>query len=86
MDGLCVQLDASPLVTEENAETFDELYAIAQKNEEERSLLDSVLALAPTVAEDGDAEESPTPMLAGRYALTALYAGEGMYSIVSVDT
>ena len=86
MDGLCVQLDASPLVTEENAGTFDELYAIAQKNEEERSLLDSVLALAPTVAEDGDAEESPTPMLAGRYALTALYAGEGMYSIVSVDT
>ena len=85
IDSLCVMLDASRLVTAENAGTFDDLYAIARKNGEESELLDSALVLAPTVSEDGDAAESAAPMVTGRYALTALYAGEGMYRIVSVD-
>lgn len=85
IDSLCVMLDVSRLVTAENAETFDDLYAIARKNGEESELLDSALVLAPTVSEDGDAAESAAPMVTGRYALMALYVGEGMYRIVSVD-
>ena len=83
MNTLCVMLDVSSLVTEENADTFDDLYAIARKNGEEIELLDSALVLAPTVSKDGNAEKSGIPTVTGRYALTALYAGKGMYWVAA---
>ena len=83
MDTLCVVLDVSSLVTEENAGTFDDLYAIARKDGEEIELLDSTLVLVPTVSGDGSAEKSEPPTVTGRYMLTALYAGKGIYWVAA---
>ena len=85
MDTLCVMLDVNSQVTEENIGTFDQLYAIARETGEESELLDSSLVLTPTVSGDGGAEESATPTVAGRYALTAPYAGEGLYRVVATE-
>ena len=84
VDSLCVLLDASRLVTEENADSCEDLYAIARKNEEELSLLDSVLVLALTSSDDNAEEDAPTAV--GRYALMAPYAGEGVYLVVTTES
>ena len=83
MDKLCVVLDVNRLATEENAEAFDELYAIARRNGEETELLDSILVLVPTVSVDGSTEAAPT--IFGYYALTASYAGDGTYRVAETE-
>ncbi|MDO5324098.1 MAG: MBG domain-containing protein [Clostridia bacterium] len=83
MDKLCVVLDVNRLATEENAEAFDELYAISRRNGEETELLDSILVLVPTVSVDGSAEAAPT--IFGYYALTASYAGDGAYRVAETE-
>ena len=83
MENLCVVLDVNRMVTEENADAVEGAYAIARRNGEEIELLDSTLALAPTLSVDGSAEAAPT--IAGHYALTAPYAGEGMYQLAETE-
>ena len=83
MENLRVVLDVRHLMTEENADAVEGAYAIARRNGEEIELLDSTLALAPTLSVDGSAEAAPT--IAGHYALTALYAGEGMYQLAETE-
>ena len=85
IDSLCVMMDANHLVTEENAHSLEGMYAIAWRSGEEVELLDSNLVLVPTIAREGGAESSKTPTVVGRYALIALYAGEGMYWIVETE-
>ena len=87
MDTLCVVLDVNQLVSEENADAFDALYAIARDTGEESELLESSLLLVPTVhatpmASEGD---DAAPVLAGRYAMTAPCAGEGVYRLVTIE-
>ena len=83
MENLRIVLDVRHLMTEENADAVEGAYAIARRNGEEIELLDSALALAPTLSMDGSAEAAPT--IAGHYALTALYAGEGMYQLAETE-
>ena len=85
IDSLCVVLDVSDLVTEENAASREDMYAIAWQSGEETVLLDSALILSPTVHEAGSAGPDGAPTVAGRYALTAPYAGEGTYLVVAAD-
>ena len=75
----------SDLVTEENAASREDMYAIAWQSGEETVLLDSALILSPTVHEAGSAGPDGAPTVAGRYALTAPYAGEGTYLVVAAD-
>ena len=84
VDGLCVQLDASALVTRENAETFAEIYAVALETIEAQTLLESSLIRTPTASVDSAAEGGIYDVT-GRNALTALHAGEGAYRIVTIE-
>ena len=86
IDSLCVMMDVEHLMTEENADSFEGLYAIARKNGEETELLDSTLVRVPTISRDGGAENSKTPTVTGRYALRALYAGEGIYRVAATES
>ena len=83
IDGLNVVLDVRHLVTAENADAVEGLYAIARRSGEETELLDSVLMLAPTVSVDDSTEATPT--ISGHYALTAPYAGEGTYWVAETE-
>ena len=83
IDGLNVVLDVRHLVTAENADACEGLYAIARRSGEETELLESVLMLAPTVSVDGSTEATPT--ISGHYALTAPYAGEGTYWVAETE-
>ena len=83
IDGLNVVLDVRHLVTAENADACEGMYAIARRSGEETELLDSVLMLAPTVSVDGSTEATPT--ISGHYALTAPYAGEGTYWVAETE-
>ena len=84
VDGLCVQLDASALVTRENAETFAEIYAVALETIDAQTLLESSLIRTPTASVDSAAEGGIYDVT-GRDALTALHAGEGAYRIVTIE-
>ena len=92
LETLRVTLDVNHLVTEENVDAFEGLYAIAREFEEEIELLDGVLAFAPTIptelipAEFDDMAESDTPTVVGHYVLSAPYAGEGMHWISEIES
>ena len=92
LETLRVTLDVNHLVTEENVDAFEGLYAIAREFEEEIELLDGVLAFAPTIptelipAEFDDMAESDTPTVVGHYVLSAPYAGESMHWISEIES
>ena len=92
LETLRVTLDVNHLVTEENVDAFEGLYAIAREFEEEVELLDGALAFAPTIptelipADFDDMAESDTPTVVGHYVLSAPYAGEGMHWISEIES
>ena len=85
MDTLSVTLDVSHLVTVENADTFDSLYAVTREGTEGTEWLESTLIRVPTVQTGLTASNSDSaPSVSGRYALTAPYAGDGTYRVTPV--
>ena len=85
VDTLSVTLDVSHLVTAENADTFDGLYAVARESAEGTERLESTLIRVPTVQTGLTASDSDSaPSVSVRYALTALYAGDGTYRVTPV--
>ena len=84
VDGLCVQLDASGLVTQQNADVFTQMYAVALETAEARTLLESSLVLKPT-ASGGSAQQGVLPKVRERDALIALHAGDGAYRIAAIE-
>ena len=85
MDTLSVTLDVSHLVTAENDDTFDGLYAVARESAEGTERLESTLIRVPTVQTGLTASDSDSaPSVSVRYALTALYAGDGTYRVTPV--
>ena len=85
VDSLSVTLDVSHLVTAENADTFDGLYAVARERAEGTERLESTLIRVPTVQTGLTASDRDSaPSVSVRYALTALYAGDGSYRVTPV--
>ena len=85
VDTLSVTLDVSHLVTAENADTFDGLYAVARESAEGTERLESTLIRVPTVQTGLTASDRDSaPSVSVRYALTALYAGDGTYRVTPV--
>ena len=92
LETLRVTLDVNHLVTKENVDAFEGLYAIAREFEEEIELLDGALVFAPTIptelipAELEDMEVGSIPTVVGHYVLSASYAGEGMHWISEIES